>query len=405
MPAGFEFPQWAELWQPLWPTPGLVDHARDQRTVRAVGRLEDGVTVTRAQADLAAVAAGLAATYPETNEGFRPRVDPFNEHYNGTFRPVLTALMFAAGIVLLVACANAANLLLARAARRSREVGMRVSLGATRARIVRQLLVECLVLAGLAGVLGLGLAVLCAHLLSMSFEPLMAPFWIDFAIDGRVLAFLTVTCLSTSLLFGLAPALHTSKANVRDIVKPAGQAGTGRRPLRGWMWWLVPAELALTLVLLAGAGLMARSLLTLALADRIIDSAGVTSIQLLLPEARATRRPSSVWRSSARSTSKWRPVRRSRRRRAPARSRLPRWARRPASSPSIASPHPTATHRQLRASPRSRTTTSRRLDFVSSGAARSPTATEPRVTTASSSTGASRICSSGTTIRSAGGFA
>ena len=286
MPAGFEFPQWAELWQPLWPTPGLVDHARDKRSVRAVGRLENGVTVTRAQVDLAAAAAGLAATYPETNEGFRPRVDPFNEHYNGTFRPVLTALMFAAGIVLLVACANAANLLLARAARRSREVGMRVSLGATRARIVRQLLVECVMLAGLAGVFGLGLAVLCARLLSMSFEPLMAPFWIDFAIDGRVLAFLTVTCLSTSLLFGLAPALHTSKANVRDIVKPAGQAGTGRRPLRGWMWWLVPAELALTLVLLAGAGLMARSLLTLALADRIIDSAGVTSIQLLLPEAR-----------------------------------------------------------------------------------------------------------------------
>ena len=286
MPAGFEFPQWAELWQPLWPTPGLVDHARDKRSVRAVGRLENGVTVTRAQVDLAAAAAGLAATYPETNEGFRPRVDPFNEHYNGTFRPVLTALMFAAGIVLLVACANAANLLLARAARRSREVGMRVSLGATRARIVRQLLVECVMLAGLAGVFGLGLAVLCARLLSMSFEPLMAPFWIDFAIDGRVLAFLTVTCLSTSLIFGLAPALHTSKANVRDLVKPAGRAGTGGRPLRGWMWWLVPAELALTLVLLAGAGLMARSLLTLALADRIIDSAGVTSIQLLLPEAR-----------------------------------------------------------------------------------------------------------------------
>ena len=286
MPAGFEFPLWAELWQPLWATPGLADQARDQRTFRGVGRLAGSATIEQAQANLEAVAASLAADYPETNAGFRPWVDPFNEHYNGTFRPVLTALMAAAGIVLLIACANGANLLLARAARRSREVGMRVSLGATRARILRQLLVECLLLAGLAGVLGLGLAALCARLLSMGFEPLMAPFWIDFGIDGRVVAFLTLTCLSTTLFFGLAPALHTSKANVRDLVSAAGRVGTAGRRERRWTGWLVTAELALTLVLLAGAGLMARSLLTLALADRIIDTAGVTTLQLILPEVR-----------------------------------------------------------------------------------------------------------------------
>ena len=286
MPAGFEFPMWAELWQPLGLTPGLAEQARDQRTFRAVGRLADGVNVARAQADLDAAAAALAATYPETDEGARPWVDPFNEHYNGMFRPVLTALLAAAGIVLLIACANGANLLLARASRRAREVGMRVSLGATRARIVRQLLVECLLLAGLAGVLGLGLAALCARLLSMSYEPLMAPYWIDFAIDGRVLAFLILTCLSTTVIFGLAPALHTSKANVRDLVTAAGRSGPPGGPPRRWMGLLVTAELALTLVLLAGAGLMARSLLTLALADRVIDTAGVTTIQLLLPEAR-----------------------------------------------------------------------------------------------------------------------
>ena len=286
MPAGFEFPMWAELWQPLALTPGLAEQSRDQRTFRAVGRLADGVNVARAQADLDAAAAALAATYPETNEGLRPWVDSFNEHYNGMFRPVLTALLAAAGIVLLIACANGANLLLARASRRAREVGMRVSLGATRAGIVRQLLVECLLLAGLAGVLGLGLAALCARLLSMSYEPLMAPYWIDFAIDGRVLAFLILTCVSTTVIFGLAPALHTSKANVRDLVTAAGRIGTPGGPPRRWMGLLVTAELALTLVLLAGAGLMARSLLTLALADRIVDTAGVTTIQLLLPEAR-----------------------------------------------------------------------------------------------------------------------
>ena len=286
MPAGFAFPQWAELWQPLRVTPGLADHARDQRVFRAVGRLADGMTVSRAQADLATVAAALAATHPDTNEGFQPWVDPFNEHYNGTFRPVLTALLAAAGVVLLVACANGANLLLARASRRSREVGMRVSLGATRARIVRQLLVECLLLAGLAGVLGLGLAALCSRLLSTGFEPLTAPYWIDFGLDGHVLAFVILTCLSTVVIFGLAPALHTSKANMRNLVTAAGRVGTAGRLPHRWMGWLVTAELALTLVLLAGAGLMARSLLTVALANRVIDTAGVTTIQLVLPEDR-----------------------------------------------------------------------------------------------------------------------
>ena len=286
MPEGFEFPMWAELWQPLGLTPDLAGQPRDRRVFRAVGRLADGVTVARAQSDLDAVAARLAAAYPDTNAEFRPWVDPFNEHYNGTLRPALTALLIAAGIVLLIACANAANLLLARAARRSREVGMRVSLGATRARIVRQLLAECVVIAGAAGVLGLGLANVCARLLAMSIEPLMAPFWVDFAIDGRVLAFLTITCLSAALIFGLAPALHTSRANVRDLATAAGPAGAAGRPARRWMGWLVTAELALTLVLLAGAGLMARSLLTLARADRVIDTAGVATMQIGLPDAR-----------------------------------------------------------------------------------------------------------------------
>ena len=288
MPEGFAFPRWAELWQPLWLTPDLAQHARDRRTFRAVGRLGDGVSLLQARAELNAITGGLAAAYPDTNAGFRSWVGAFHDQYadSAVTRSVLTALMAASFIVLLIACANAASLVLARAARRSREVDMRVSLGATRARIVRQLVAECLVVAGLAGVLGLGLALLGARLLSASIEPLVAPYWYDFAIDRRGLAFVLATCLSTVLIFGLAPALHTSKGSGRNVGTAGARTGTASHPAHRWMQWLLTAELALTLVLLAAAGLMTRSLLVLARADSVLDTTGVTTIALSVPEAR-----------------------------------------------------------------------------------------------------------------------
>ena len=286
MPQGFEFPFWAELWQPLSLTPGHAEHERERRAFQAFGRLADGVSLTRAQADLDVVAAALAETHPDTNAGLRPRLAPFHEYFHPQFQPALNAVMAAAVLVLLIACANAANLLLARAARRSREVGMRVSLGATRGRIVRQLLTESGVIAGLAGVLGLGLAALAARLLSLGIAPLGAPFWIDFPVDGRVAAFLALACLSIAPVLGLAPALHASSANVRDVSTGGVRSPAAGGPERRWMAWLVTAQVALTLVLLAGAGLMARSLLTLSRADRILDATDMTAIQLTLSESR-----------------------------------------------------------------------------------------------------------------------
>ena len=288
MPEDFAFPRWAELWQPLWLTPDLAQQARDQRTFRAVGRLADGVGLSQARAELDAIAGGLAAAYPETNAGFRSWVGAFHDQYadSAVTRSVLTALMAASFIVLLIACANATSLLLARAARRSREVDMRVSLGATRARIVRQLLAECLVVAGFAGVLGLGLALLGARFLSASIEPLVVPYWYDFAIDRRGLAFALTTCLSTALIFGLAPALYTSKGSARNVGAAGARTNASSRPAHRWLQWLVTAELALTLVLLAAAGLMTRSLLVLARADSVLDTTGVTTIALSVPEAR-----------------------------------------------------------------------------------------------------------------------
>ena len=231
-------------------------------------------------------AAALAETHPDTNAGLRPRLAPFHEYFHPQHQPALNAVMAAAVLVLLIACANAANLLLARAARRSREVGMRVSLGATRGRIVRQLLTESGLIAGLAGVLGLGLAALAARLLSLGIAPLGAPFWIDFPVDGRVAAFLTLACLTIVPALGLAPALHASSANVRDVSTGGVRSPAAGAPERRWMAWLVTAQVALTLVLLAGAGLMARSLLTLSRADRILDATDMTATQLTLSESR-----------------------------------------------------------------------------------------------------------------------
>ena len=283
MPEGFKFPVDADLWVPLALVPNLAGEKRDVRYLQAFGRLAPRVTVAQAGAELEAIAASLAHDYPDTNKDIRATVMTFNERYSGgPLRLVLLALMGAVAFVLLIACANVANLLLARSAQRAREVSVRVSLGATRRRIVQQLLVESVLLALISGVLGLALSIAGIRLFATAFEGVGRPYWIQFTLDGHVFFFLSLVALGTGFLFGLAPALHVSKTDVNDVLKEGGRSGGGALRVRRWTGALMVAELALTLVLLAGAGFMIRSFLALYRMDLGIDTSQLLTMRLAL---------------------------------------------------------------------------------------------------------------------------
>ncbi len=291
MPARFTFPLVTEVWQPLNLVPQLHTEQRDARDLSVFGRLRPSVTVEQARAELGELAAGLARQYPETNRGITATVAAPLEHVRHFVRPMLMTLMSAVAFVLVIACANVANLLLARAASRSREIAVRTALGATRGRIVRQLLIEGLLLATVAGIVGLLLSVYGVRYFGVAFDAMSeaepdraaTPYWINLTMNGPVFAFVAALCLGSSLAFGLAPALHIAKTDVNDIVKDSGRATLGSRRARRWTGALLIGELSLTMVLLCGAGLLVRSFLMLYRANVVIDTANLLTARLALP--------------------------------------------------------------------------------------------------------------------------
>jgi putative ABC transport system permease protein len=285
MPEGFRFPQSADVWQPIALISELEEQKRNARQYEVFGLLAPGVTLEQARAELLAIGQGLTNDYPDTNKDVQPNVQTFNERFNGgPLRAVFLSLMGAVGFVLLIACANVANLLLARSAQRSREIAVRVSIGATRWRIVRQLLMESLLLALIAGVLGLALSLVGIRLFDTATQEAGRPYWIQFTIDGSVVAFLAAICLGTGILFGLAPALHVSRTDVNEVLKEGGRSGSAGIRVRRWSGALIIGELALTLTLLAGAGFMVRNFLTHYRMDLGIDSSKLLTMSLGLPD-------------------------------------------------------------------------------------------------------------------------
>ncbi len=285
MPEGFKFPQNADLWQPLALMPGLEKQPRNSRGLEVFGRLAANVSPAQAKAEMLAIGSRLAQEYQDTNKNIQPKVQTFNERANGgPIKAIFLSLMGAVAFVLLIACANVANLLLARSANRSREISVRVSLGATRWRIVRQLLIESLLLAIISGVLGLALSTIGIRLFDAATQDVGKPYWIQFTMDGRVFAYLAAICLGTGVLFGLAPALHVSKTDVNEILKEGGRSGSAGMRVRRWSGVLIITELALTLALLAGAGFMMRNFLTLYRLDLGIDTSRLLTMSLALPE-------------------------------------------------------------------------------------------------------------------------
>jgi predicted permease len=247
VPDRSRFPTNAEVWQPLGSLPGIAQQSRSVRTLTTFGRLTPGLSLTDAQGELQAIWADLGSDYAATNSNLRLTVRPINTHYVGDrTHPAWIAFNAAGMLLLLVACANVANLLVMRGASRSREMAVRTSLGATRARIVRQLLAESAVLAALGGVVGLLLSSAAARLLWIMTPEGILPHWMAFRMDPPMFAVLAVVCLGSSFVFGLVPAFQLSKANPHVALK-TGVRGAGGVPSRRLTSALLVAQFAVAL--------------------------------------------------------------------------------------------------------------------------------------------------------------
>ena len=252
---GFRYPGATDIWAPMRPT----NHApnRSDHPYQAVGRLEGNVDVTRAQAQMRAIGDALARQYPE-NRFKTATVIPLQQRLTSSLQATLWVLMSAVGVVWLIACANIANLLLARAAGRTREIALRAALGAGRGRVVRQLLTESCVLAGVAGLAGLLLASTLVQALA-ALSPAALPGIDEVRIDMPVLLFALGLSLVSTVLFGLVPAVHGARLDLSGALKQGGSRAGGARAGARFRSALVVAEVALSVILLAAAGLLLRS--------------------------------------------------------------------------------------------------------------------------------------------------
>ena len=285
MPEGFRFPFNTDLWMPLAQITGLEEQKRNTRSLQAFGHLAPGVTRAQAQSELVNISKRIEAENPETNKDIQARVQTFNEQQNGgPIRTVFLSLMGAVAFVLLIACANVANLLLSRATNRAREISVRVSLGASRWRVIRQLLLESVLLAVVSGLAGLGIAAIGIRWFDRATQDVGRPYWIQFTIDANVFAFFALVCLGTGIIFGLAPALHATKVDVNEILKEGGRSGTAGVRARRWTGALMVTELVLTVVLLAGAGFMMRNFVTMYRLDMGVDTSKLLTMSLALPD-------------------------------------------------------------------------------------------------------------------------
>ncbi len=292
MPRGFRFPvPEIEMWAFLTviPASSIPLQLRPVRFLNAVGRLAPGATVAAAADDLGSVARALSTEYADTNEGLnRATVEPLHQTMVGDVRTPLLVLLGAVGFILLIACANMANLLLARGTSRGTEMAVRTALGAPKGRLIRQVLTESVVLSGLGGLAGVALSFVDLRSLS-SWSAGVIPRASEVAPDLRVLAFVVGVSLFTGILFGMLPAFAISRTSVSEALKVGGRSiGRGRG---GTQPWLVGVEVAVAVVLLVGAGLMLRSLWLTQRVDPGFDIEDRLAVTLTISAATYPERP------------------------------------------------------------------------------------------------------------------
>jgi predicted permease len=283
MPDGVRFIDFTDVWLPLAQMPGLAAQRRDSRSLMMIGRLNDGADLDRVRAELSPIAANLAVAHPDTNKDIRPDVFTLVEAYNGGIALTNSTIfmpLLAAAFVLLIAAANLANLLLARAAYRSREIAIRQAIGATQWRIVRGLLIESLLLAAVAWVLAVGFSWLALTLSKSPAAPQL-PYW-RLKMDVRLLATLAAIALVTTGLFGLAPAVHASRRATAEGLKEGGRLSTPPK-VRRWTHALLVGQFAVTLALLNGAGLTARRFFDFYAVDRNVQTSDAMTTFIRLP--------------------------------------------------------------------------------------------------------------------------
>lgn len=285
MPEQFREPEFVEVWLPF-PVEAPENMARDSRFWSTVGRLHDGVTVQQAQAEAVATAAMLAREFAATNKGWTVTVQPLHEQRVGGMRSSLVLLVGAVGLVLLVACVNLANLMLARGVRRSQELAVRLALGATPASLARSVIYESLLLALIGGALGAVVAAVSLPLLTAQLPAGLVPRSHAISVDGAALVFAFGASLLTGLIFGSLPARQVLRADVNEALKADGARGSTSVRTGRLQSILVAGQVALTLVVLSGAALLMKSLLNLQHADPGFNPRDVLAVRLSPPQSR-----------------------------------------------------------------------------------------------------------------------
>lgn len=284
IPAGFQFPRQADLYTPLAWTPNQMAN-RGRNFLAVVARLKPEFSMAQAQSEMKGISEHIKELNPQFNKNTEISIVSLHQQAVGKVRTALLVLLAAVAFVLLIACANVANLLLARAAARQKEIAIRTALGASRVRLIRQLLTESVLLSLVGGTLGLLLSLWGIDVL-LAISPGNLPRVEGIRVDGRVLAFTFVVSLITGIVFGLAPAVQASKPDLNDALKEGGRASSvGHNRFRGF---LVVSEVALALVLLIGAGLMIRSFVSLLNVPAGLDSRNVLTVDVGLPRAKYT---------------------------------------------------------------------------------------------------------------------